>query len=277
MTAAMLSFWRRWRRETAPLDFRGVLADPREAWHRARGGPFIFDVPAEKVRAIGFSGSDPDNPFVVTLRDYAAGRCTGYKGSALQDFYRQWQPFRGAHEGEEKDQCGPPWKEIRRRAENTAAGRLQRFEFRDIARELGVPPSEIRGHISGGPVTDAFGEVTFRRLARLYDSLARDGFRPEKSDASYPSGSCYLRGDDFRVTVGSGKHRVTVMLALGWAKIPLELGHHKSPDAIRREDVRSWPNVRSGLYTPGEALTLFDAIFEDRHPSGWSAPQCGSP
>lgn len=277
MTAAMLSFWRRWRRGTAPLDFRGVLADPREAWHRARGGPFIFDVPAEKVRAIGFSGSDPDNPFVVTLRDYAAGRCMGYKGSALQDFYRQWQPFRGVHEGEEKDQCGPPWKEIRRRAENTAAGRLQRFEFRDIARELGVPPAEIRGHISGGPVTDAFGEVTFRRLARLYDSLARDGFRPEKSDASYPSGSCYLRGDDFRVTVGSGKHRVTVMLALGWAKIPLELGHHKSPDPIRREDVRSWPNVRSGLYTPDEALTLFDAFFEDRHPSGWSAPQCGSP
>jgi hypothetical protein len=269
----MFSFWRTRHRRKVPLDFRGELADPQEAWRRAQGRPFVFDVPAEKVRAIGFAGSDPDNPFVVTLRDYAAGRCARYEGSALQDFYRRWQPFRDVNSGVEKDPCGPPWKKIRPRPENTAAGRLQRSEFRDIARELGVSPGEIRGHIAGGPVTDAFGEVTFRRLARLYDSLARDGFRPDESDASYPSGTCYLRGDDFRVTVGSGKHRVTVMLALGWEKIPLELGHRKSPEPIDRADVLSWPNVRSGHYTPDEALTIFDARFEERHASGWSAPR----
>ena len=273
MTAAVFSFWRTRRRGKAPPDFRGALADPREAWRRARGGPFLLDVPADKVRVIGFAGSDPDNPFVVTLREYAAGRCAGFEGSPLQDYYRRWQPFREAEDGGKIDPCGPPWKQIRPRPENTAAGRLQRAEFRDIARELGVSPGEIRGHIAGGPVTDAFGEVTFRRLARLYDSLARDGFRPGETGASYPSGTCYLRGDDFRVTVGSGKHRVTVMLALGWTKIPLELGHRKSPAAIDRADVRHWPNVRSGRYTPDEALTVFDAVFEDRHPSGWSAPR----
>jgi len=271
MTAAMFSFFRKRRRRNPPLDLRGVVDDPRDAWLRARGEPFLFDVPAAKVRAIGFAGLDPANPFVATLRDYAAGRCSGYKGSALEDFYLAWQPFRGAAVGQ-GDDAGPPWKEVRRRPENTAAGRLQRSEFRGIARELGVPSGDIRGHITGGPVTDAFGEVTFRRMAALYDAFVRDGFRPDESDASYPSGTCYLRGDDFRVAVGSGKHRVTVMLALGWSKIPIELGHRKAPAAINREDVQEWPNVRAGHYSPEQALQRFDAYFEDRHPSGWHPP-----
>ena len=190
----------------------------------------------------------------------------------MEDFYLRWQPF-GAVDEPVGSRPGLPWRETRPRPENTATGRLQRAEFREIARDLGVRPEEIRGHIAGGPVTEAFGEVTFRRLARLYDSVARDGFRPDQSDASYPSGTCFLREDDFRVTIGSGKHRVTVLLAMGWPKIPVELGHHKAPVAIRREEVDDWPLVRSGFYAPEEALRLFDAQFEEGHPSGWSAPQ----
>ena len=271
MTAAMFSFFRKQRRGKAPLDLRGVVDGPREAWLRADGEPFLFDVPAAKIRAIGFAGSDPANPFVVSLRDYAVGRCSCYKGSALEDFYLRWQPFRGAVDGQ-ADHAGPPWKQVRPRPENSAAGRLQRSEFRGIARELGVPSGEIRGHISGGPVTDAFGEVTFRRMAGLYDAFVRDGFCPDESEASYPSGTCYLHGDDFRVTVGSGKHRVTVMLALGWSKIPIELGHRKAPSFIHREGVQEWPNVRAGHYSPEQALRLFDAYFDDNHPSGWRPP-----
>jgi hypothetical protein len=270
MTTEMFAFFRKRTRREGLLDLCGVVDDPREAWLRARGAPFLFEVPAARIRALGFAGSDPDNPFVVTRRDYAAGRCSAYKGSALEDFYRQWQPFRTAHDTA-AGQPEPPWRESRRRPENTAAGRWQRAGFVDIARELGVRPEDIRGRITGGPVTEAFGEVTFRRLARLHDSVRRDGFRPDQSDASYPSGTCHLRGDDFRVTVGSGKHRVTVLLALGWSKIPVELGHRKAPGPIRREEVADWPNVRSGLYTPEAALRLFDANFEDRHRSGWTA------
>jgi hypothetical protein len=55
----------------------------------------------------------------------------------------------------------------------------------------------------------------------------------------------------------------------------VELGHRKAPEATRREEVDEWPNVRSGLYTPEEALRIFDAYFEDRHPSGWSTPPDG--
>jgi hypothetical protein len=55
----------------------------------------------------------------------------------------------------------------------------------------------------------------------------------------------------------------------------VELGHRKAPEATRREEVDEWPNIRSGLYTPEEALRIFDAYFEDRHPSGWSTPPDG--
>ncbi len=150
MTTAMFALFRKRSRRAGLLDLRAVVDDPREAWLRARGAPFLFEVPAAKIRALGFAGSDPDNPFVVTLRDYAAGRCSAYKGSALEDFYRQWQPFRAAH-GAPAGQPEPPWRERGRRTENTAAGRLQRAGFLDTARELGVRPEDIRGHITGGP------------------------------------------------------------------------------------------------------------------------------
>ena len=239
-----------------------------KAFERADRKSFLLSVPAERIRAIGFSGVDGNNPFVLTLRDYAAGRCTSFKGSRLEDYYRFWQPHAVGHQSQVISP-GPPWKTVRPKRQNSAVGRLERREFRGIARELGVPLSEIHGHISGGPVTEAFGEITFRRFARLYDSMAASGFRPDAHAASYPSGMCFCRGSDYRVVVSSGKHRVTVMLAMGWKEIPVEFGPPKLPVITRREEVDSWPNVLSGHYSREEALRLFDALFAASHPSAW--------
>ncbi|MEY3480924.1 MAG: hypothetical protein RIQ71_1699 [Verrucomicrobiota bacterium] len=261
----MFSIFRKLVGDKVTLDLRGEVEDPVEGWRRAAGGPFLIDVPAAKLRVLDFWGGDPHNPFIVTLQEYAAGRCMEYKGSPLENFYHCWQPFSGENAGD----AGSPWRQVRAQSKNTAEGRLKRHEFREIARELGVAPGEIHGHIKGGPVSQAFGEITFRRLARLYDSISRDGFRPESSAARYPTGFCFAHEGDHRVSIGSGKHRVTVMLALGWQKIPVELGPPKLPVVIRREEVDRWPNVRSGRYSRDEALGLFDEMFRRQHPSGW--------
>ena len=177
----MFAFFRKRTRREGLLDLCGVVDDPREAWLRARGAPFLFEMPAARIRALGFAGSDPDNPFVVTLRDYAAGRCSAYQGSALEDFYRQWQPSRTAHDTA-AGQPEPPWRESRRRPENTAAGRWQRAGFVDIARELGVRPEDIPGHITGGPVTEAFGEaLSGGWRACMIPSAATDSVRTNRT------------------------------------------------------------------------------------------------
>lgn len=264
---SLLSFFMRRSRGHGVLDLRGANGDPIETFRLAGGRAFVLDVAAENIRALGFWGADPHNPFVSTLREYAAGRCKKYKGSPLEDFYHRWQPFAAG-----KD-VGPPWRKVSAKKANTAAGRIHRREFAEIARELGVSSGGIRGHIKGGPVSEAFGEITFRRFARLYDSIAREGFRPETSAAKFPSGFCFSREGDWRVSIGSGKHRVMVMLALGWSKIPVELGPPKLPVITRREEVDRWPNVRSGHYSREDALGAFDEIFGWTHPSGWRPPE----
>lgn len=265
----LFSFLRRSEPRIETLDLRGVTGDPVEGERLARGGLFILDVPVEKIRVLDFWGADPDNPFVVTLREYAAGRCGEYKGSPMEDFYRLWQPFASGGLDDTAAVFVPPWRRVRPKVQNTPSGRLHRHEFREIARELGVSPDDIRGHIKGGPVTDAFGEITFRRLARLYDSIAREGFRPETSLARYPTGFCFARDGDWRVSIGSGKHRIMVMIALGWPKVPVEFGPPKLPVVTRREEVDQWPNVQAGHFTREEALRLFDEVFREKHPSGW--------
>jgi hypothetical protein len=262
----MFSIFRRRHRE--PLDLRGLAAGPVEGLRRAGDRPFLLDVPVESIRAVGFAGADAWNPFVLTLREYAAGRCGQFKGSLLEDFYRCWQPFAAGEDAMRQ----MPWKAGARDARNTSEGRLAREGFVEAARELGVSPGEIRGHIKGGPVTEAFGEITFRRIARLHDSVRDTGYRPESSPGGHLRGQCFVRNGDFCVVVGSGKHRVCALLALGWEKIPVRFGAPKLPVVTRREEVDSWPQVREGLYTRDEALSEFDALFARSHPSGWRPP-----
>lgn len=261
---------RGFRREKAPLDLRSVTNDPVEAAKLAQGGRFIIEVPVANIRFLGFWGADAHNPLVLTVRGYAEGKFTRFKGSPMEDFYSKWQPYASAR-GQDAMR---PWKTFGRKdPRNSAAGRLQRREFREVAADVDASPDEIRGHIKGGPVTEAFGEITFRRMAGIHDSILRDGFRPENSPAGYPSGVCYVREDgDYRVSIGSGKHRVTVMLAMGWPEIPVELGPRKLPVITRRSEVDEWPNVRSGHYSREEALKAFDEVFRREHPSGWRWP-----
>ncbi len=250
------------------VDLRGLTSDPVAAAGMAAGRRFLIEVPITKVRLLNFWGGDPNNPWVLTLREYAAGRCSHFKGSPMDDFYQKWQPYTSGYVGDPMS----PWKTFTRsNPRNSASGRLRRKEFRAIANELAVSADEVHGHIKGGPVTDAFGQITFLRLTGLYDSIQRSGFRPEASAARFPSATCFVRGhDDFRVSIGSGKHRVTVMLALGWQNIPVEFGPPKLPVITRREEVDTWPNVRAGYFTREEALLVFDEMFRLTHPSGWS-------
>ncbi len=264
----MFSLFRRRKKEL--VDFRGEDISPVEAERRAGGRKFVVDVPVEKIRAAGFSGADPQNPFVLTLRAYGEGRCGCFRGSLLENFYERWQPFAGSDPAEARRPS--PWSARPPRPANTAAGRLQRGEFLRIASEMGLPVGEMRGHILGGPVTEAFGEVTFRRIARIYDSVREKGYRPEDSPGGHLRGHCFVRGDDFRVSVGSGKHRVAALLALGWRVLPVQMGPPKIPVLIRREEADEWPGVRGGLSTREEALAEFDRIFSDLHPSGWRPP-----
>jgi hypothetical protein len=252
------------------LDLRGSDIDPIEAHYLSNGHPFIMDIPIEKCFAIDFSGTNKNNPFVHTLLAYKKGLCKTYSDSPLKDYYDTWQPSNPTKKDERNLELAPPWNYGVRKESNLTASRLNRKDFVKIRKELGLSDKEISGHIGRGPVSKGFGEVTFNRLVKLYDSIEKFGYKPDEMRSGHITASFFIHGNDYRASISSGKHRITALQALGYKKIPIQFGPPKFPVIIRRSEVDKWPNVKAGYYSKLEALRLFDKKFSDEHPSKWT-------
>ena len=253
----------------ALLDFSNATDDPLEAYYRSRGNPFILRMPADKCYNIGFPGACPNNPFVTTLKAYGQGLCPRYQGSPLHHFYEFWQPVdRSVDTGSRSY----PWHDRYLREDQRIAARVKTWEFKRIRHRLGHDTADLSGHFGHGPVSVAMGEITFARFTQIYDSIRRKGLRPFRAGRRNIVGSILVRGNDYRALIGSGKHRAAALLALEYERIPVQFGPSRFPAIVRREDAASWPTVRDGHYTEREAITLFDHIFSDTHPSNWTWP-----
>jgi len=73
-----------------------------------------------------------------------------------------------------------------------------------------------------------------------------------------------MRGAEWRAFGVGGDHRRAVLAALGWSHAPIQF----TDMVLRREDVKSWPNVQNGLFSSAQALRVFDRIFEGHQPVG---------
>lgn len=247
------------------IDFQKSPICPIEAFYRSKGKEFILNVPISKCFSIEFSGSNPNNPFVKSLQCYENKTCSSYLSSPLKDFYSHWQPTNAVHYDNLERELAPPWDFGIKSHVNLSEGRHNRKDFIRVSRELKLTEAEIQGHISRGPVSDAFGEITFNRLVKIYNSIKINGYTPDKVKAGHMRGLLFTKDNDYRVTISSGKHRISALIALGYSHVPIQF----RPIIIRREDVDSWPNVQAGYYTRELALTLFDRRFSDEHPSKW--------
>ena len=94
------------------------------------------------------------------------------------------------------------------------------------------------------------------RLQRTLASIQETGYVRHDGRGGDPDCHALYINDKWRWVVGRGEHRVPVLAALGWASIPIRIGN-----IVRREEVKAWPNVRSGLFTEEIALKIFDDYF----------------
>jgi hypothetical protein len=250
-------------------DLRTITTDPVEAYYLAKGKPFLLNVPIEQCTSIEFSCANKHNPFVQTLINYSKGLCTTYQGSPLQHFYNSWHPGTSQQYFKEGKELAPPWDLGFKKEINLAEARLNRNDFVEAQRELGFSKSNIYGHINRGPVSEAFGQITFNRFVKIYNSVKERGYLPEKIKSGHIKGAVFIKAGDYRVTISSGKHRITALQALGYTHIPVQFGPPRFPVLVRREDAEQWPNVKAGYYTREEALQVFDSKFKLEHPSGW--------
>jgi hypothetical protein len=239
---------------------------------RRRRRPTVVVVPLEHCRSLGATALPvaAGNPLVDTLTAYAASDCHGYHDSPLRRFYDTWQP-RTAFEALGITD-GRPHPTLHRSATNhppkpwsgggkSAAERATQPEFLALLAAAGATPDDVRGHLYYGPVSTAFGDVTFARLVRVFESIRTHGYRPEQPIR----GDVLRRGDHRRIDLGSGKHRIAALGALGYTTIPVEVSA-----TLDASDVATWVNVRAGLYSVAQAKAYFDRVFEGRPPAGCS-------
>lgn len=267
------------------VDLRPEACSHVEGLYRAGNRPFVVDVLLADCRTLGVNAfacmPDANDPLVETLIAYGRGECGTFADSPMKRFYEVWQPEsaaeaigldkRSAHASLQRPPKGYPplpWANVGSPGawEERALKRVKRAQFRLAARTANAAQTDIEGIIYYGPVSSTFGEVTFLRLTRLYDSIRENGYRPESYGSGHVGGRVLAREGSYRVAVAGGKHRVATLTALGYKYIPVQFGGRRSPAVINREDADSWPNVRSGLYSIDEAVAIFDRVFDGEQP-----------
>lgn len=100
-----------------------------------------------------------------------------------------------------------------------------------------------------------------RRLWILLDSIRNKGYQRHNGKSGDIEGIALENGTGrFRWSISPGNHRVGVLSALGQETAPVRIH-----GILRRQDASIWPNVVSGLFSPAEAIAVFDQLFEGSH------------
>jgi hypothetical protein len=237
-----------------------------------------IDLARMRLSRIGLPVDGDRNPFVRTVWQHHNGSVSTYSGSALEAYYRSWEPTTVSELLGLCPDAGPvadhppasaavPWMAdagvIDPAVRLAYADRWARIESARAGRELEL----VHGHKMFGPVSDELGELEFGRYAGLGDSIAATGFVPEM-DGEYVGVQILVDGGDWAaLTTGPGLHRVVAAAALGVD--PLVVAIDKHPRVVARADVDRWPGVCCGLYSRRAALALFDRILAGEPPAGF--------
>jgi hypothetical protein len=258
------------------IDLRETSDHPLSGRALAGRRPFIIDIELKFCRLpapLGSRCSQPrDNPLVETVWLWGQGQCRTYSGSPMQEYYESFRPASMA-EGlglpvDAKSPLGAmppykpllPWAQSIRGLADVERRRAQKSWEHFGAAKVDKPSGPV-GTMFWGPIAPALGEAEFLRLTKLHDSIRTTGYQLY-SKQSFRT-QLLASGSDFCILPRSGKHRLIAFAALGVAKMPMIFDASLCQD-VRREEVESWAQVRSGLFTVNQALDVFDRIFAGR-------------
>ena len=116
-----------------------------------------------------------------------------------------------------------------------------------------------------GPIEKKRGEYEFQRLLKVYLSILKNGYIPQKSsnlfNSNHIQGYFLRKNNDYRFIILHGKHRAATLSVLGYKHFPVtfELG---KPRVIELTNIEEWPQVRNGTYSVQHATEIFNKFFE---------------
>lgn len=95
-------------------------------------------------------------------------------------------------------------------------------------------------------------------ISNLFTSFSTKGFDVEKNSKDPIGAILLVDGSNYSWMISAGIHRSCVLTALGHDDVTVKL-----KGIIYREDYKYWPNVENKLFTPEEALNIFDKIISN--------------
>ena len=260
-----------WRRKHRELPRHCVITNsPLDLTEEVRS-TYVVDIDVQRCRTNLLGYSLIDSPFVKTLVSYAQKKETSYKESSLEHFYTQVKPQNMAEVLHLKNSkmekisamatVMPWWKFtpdqiLLKRAVDTQKQPLLGKE----ATQFGLPEEGNYGWQYFGPVSPEVGDLEYQRLTDTYNSISSKGYKTKKSVQIHGE---FLVSDNDWVWVGlGGKHRTAALAALGWEKIPVTTDGRYGPHFVKKEEFEIWPNVANGIFSPSEALQIFDTMMK---------------
>lgn len=226
-------------------------------------------VPLERCRSHMLGFTINENPFIKTLIEYSQGK-SSYTGSILETYYAQYCPesMQSVLRSDNPllNKYHPmatvlPWgistpeEKLPNICVDPTAERLLSKE----AHKLGLKEKNNFGWQFFGPVSEDLGVQEYTRLVSVYNSIKEHGYLPERY--GYMHGQFLVSDDDWVWVNIGGKHRFASLAALQFENIPVALKSRSSALFIRRCDVDYWPNVKNGLFSRNDALSIFDRIL----------------
>ena len=94
------------------------------------------------------------------------------------------------------------------------------------------------------------------RLCSVMASITSRGYCFADSNDGDIVGWLMIDGPNWHVHVHSGLHRLATLTGLLYRVLPIRI-----QKVIYRDQIKTWPNVRSGLFTAAEADTVFQSCF----------------
>ncbi len=226
-------------------------------------------IPLSRCRSNMLGYTENQNPFVKTLKSYAANN-TNYQDSFLDSYYKQYRPKSMksvlCSDNSDLEKYHPmatvmPWststpeeKFLRACVDTSATNILSRE-----ASKLGLSVKDNYGWQYFGPVSKDLGVLEYHRLTSVYDAIKKNGYHPEQY--GYIHGQFLINNEDWVWVNIGGKHRFATLAALDFKTIPVALRSRSSALFINRADVDYWPNVKNGLFKKHDALNIFDRIM----------------
>ena len=253
------------------IDLRNSPISPLEAMYRfecVQG--CLLEVPTNRCRAFGPMGYKcipaAGHPYIMAVEAYLMNNSKEQCVKVLADYYERNRPktasdlfnlsFQNVVLREMPAiQAEVPWREL-------SGDKVQQRRRRQSLKEMACSLEEISLYGETnifGPVTSQRIVVECERLLAVTESILKKGYRSGYRNGEHVTGWLLINeSNEWIVDIGGGKHRIAVLAALGYEKVPVVLS---SKRLVFRGRANDWPGVRSGQFTVQEAKLIFDNVF----------------